>query len=737
MPDFTSVRNHVSRPIVGARMTQANGDRAGDLSRFEQPLSFIPAEDRDTWLRVGMALHAESGGSAAGLDIWSAWSSTCRAKFDEANQSCTWKNFTGNRVTGGTIIRLAHENGYINGDAHTAIKAARPIELPRDKPKPPMPWRCTEDRLIAQGYKFVAGYDYGDAGEKVRFEHSCNKKTFAWRHAVDGRWLNGMRPKTPCQPYGLARLLEHADEVVFVVEGEKDADRLNAEGQVAINVEAGYEHAAVEHLTGRDVFVIPDNDTAGEKRAAAVRAAIEGHAITVRVLRLPGLAEKGDVSDWLNSGNTISALVELTGTAAIEEGNARLAHGFRAPRVGSTPTTADYNVKSIIAATGTGVLYGHSTVGKSFVAVDLCVAVSRGDAWCSQRTKPGVVAYLALEGAQGIEKRFDALMRARELDHLDVMISDGPLDLRDEGSVAKTIASLKALGEERGPVRLLVIDTLACAAPGADMNGPADSSLIVEAKKRIARDAGCFVLTVAHPSKNEAGGIAGNLRFFNDVDTVIKITSDKDNVGTIFIDKVREDRAKYELADFRIVPFELGTDDEGDPITSAIVEWVNEQRTPRDPVADLPPQQRAVLNHLDQLILDGKVQRFRGRDGIPDETDTVALEDLVNRCNDAFDVTTAEDGRSRCSAIGNKIRALQKKSLLHVHAKRVWKISRVDHLQRLQRPATPAPSLHPLQPLASRCNGCNGPLLGAVASVAASEGPGGKGQRDSACESVE
>ena len=106
-------------------------------------------------------------------------------------------------------------------------------------------------------------------------------------------------------------------------------------------------------------------DTAGEKRAAAVRAAIEGHAVSVRVLRLPGLAEKGDVSDWLNSGNTISALVELTGTAAIEEGNARLAHGFRAPRVGSTPTTADYNVKGIIAATGTGVLYGHSTVGKS------------------------------------------------------------------------------------------------------------------------------------------------------------------------------------------------------------------------------------------------------------------------------------------------------------------------------------------------------------------------------------
>ena len=120
----------ISRPFAimsrvrssGALMTPANDDRPGDLSRFEQPLSFIPAEDRDTWLRVGMALHAESGGSAAGLGIWSAWSRTCPAKFDEANQGRTWKNFKGNRVTGGTIIKLAHENGYINGDAHPPSK---------------------------------------------------------------------------------------------------------------------------------------------------------------------------------------------------------------------------------------------------------------------------------------------------------------------------------------------------------------------------------------------------------------------------------------------------------------------------------------------------------------------------------------------------------------------------------------------------------------------------------------
>ena len=55
-----------------------------DISRFEMALRHIPADDRETWLRVGMALHAESDGSDAGLTIWSDWSRTCPEKFSES-----------------------------------------------------------------------------------------------------------------------------------------------------------------------------------------------------------------------------------------------------------------------------------------------------------------------------------------------------------------------------------------------------------------------------------------------------------------------------------------------------------------------------------------------------------------------------------------------------------------------------------------------------------------------------
>jgi Primase C terminal 2 (PriCT-2) len=52
-------------------------DASNSLARFAEPLGYIPALDRDTWLSVGMALHYESAGSDAGFAMWCEWSRTC------------------------------------------------------------------------------------------------------------------------------------------------------------------------------------------------------------------------------------------------------------------------------------------------------------------------------------------------------------------------------------------------------------------------------------------------------------------------------------------------------------------------------------------------------------------------------------------------------------------------------------------------------------------------------------
>jgi hypothetical protein len=89
-----------------------NGSAPCGLESLAGPLKAIPAEDYGVWLRVGMALHHESGGSADGLTLWDRWSSSS-PKWAPGVCAEKWGTFgvrTG--VAGGTIMALAKANGW-------------------------------------------------------------------------------------------------------------------------------------------------------------------------------------------------------------------------------------------------------------------------------------------------------------------------------------------------------------------------------------------------------------------------------------------------------------------------------------------------------------------------------------------------------------------------------------------------------------------------------------------------
>jgi hypothetical protein len=61
------------------------------------------------------------------------------------------------------------------------------------------------------------------------------------------------------------------------------------------------------------VCILLDNDEDGQKHAHQVATSLHGAASDVRVLHLPGLGPKGDVSDWLANGGTRDELLRLAG----------------------------------------------------------------------------------------------------------------------------------------------------------------------------------------------------------------------------------------------------------------------------------------------------------------------------------------------------------------------------------------------------------------------------------------
>ena len=163
----------------------------------------------------------------------------------------------------------------------------------------------------------VATYDYFDeAGVLVFQVLRYEPKTFRQRRPEGSGWswsVKGVR----VLPYRLPALLADPGALVFVVEGEKDADRLAALGLVATCNAGGAGKWKKEHsefLRARRLVVLPDNDEAGEKHAQQVERSLRGIAAEVRTLVLPGLPDKGDVSDWLDAGGTVEELLALAST---------------------------------------------------------------------------------------------------------------------------------------------------------------------------------------------------------------------------------------------------------------------------------------------------------------------------------------------------------------------------------------------------------------------------------------
>ncbi len=171
------------------------------------------------------------------------------------------------------------------------------------------------------GWRKVAEYIYQDeAGiplhKTVRKERGAGdnrEKEFPQSRWEGGGWL----PKvgdTRRVPYRLPKLA--AAGTIYIVEGEKDVATLEVWGLVATCNPGGsgstrlYQEWA-NIFAGKHLVILPDNDRPGRKHAAGIAEALIGAAASIRVVELPGLAEKGDVSDWTGNGGSVGQFLEL------------------------------------------------------------------------------------------------------------------------------------------------------------------------------------------------------------------------------------------------------------------------------------------------------------------------------------------------------------------------------------------------------------------------------------------
>lgn len=166
-------------------------------------------------------------------------------------------------------------------------------------------------------------------------------------------------------------------------------------------------------------------------------------------------------------------------------------------------------VDGMLPEQGTFQLYGDSNTGKSFVVLDLLLAIATGEKWLGYFpvNKTGPVVYVAAEGGFDLKDRVSGWGIAHgdfEPLNFQAVIEQG-LDLRLQHDVDQLMDVLRPME----PVAI-VFDTWALHMPGGDENSAKDAGQVIAVLKRMSAELHALIGTVHHTGKDASNGARGS-----------------------------------------------------------------------------------------------------------------------------------------------------------------------------------------------------------------------------------
>ena len=317
----------------------------------------------------------------------------------------------------------------------------------------------------------------------------------------------------------------------------------------------------------------------------------------------------------------------------------------------SSGAPLEWIVRRLLPRAELAVVFGESGSGKSFLALDICAAITRGIGWRSSRVTRGGVVYVCAEGARGFKARLRAYAHEHkvELAQLPAVIADAP-NLREAKDAAALTASIVAWVKKQGQVDVVVIDTLSATTPGGNENSGEDMGLVLSHCKFIHRHTGALVVLIHHSGKDATRGARGWSGLRAAADAEIEVTRNGD-YRLASITKLKDGTDGESFA-FKLKVIPIGFDADGEEESSCVIEHV-----------DAPPaekgtgKQRATGRHQLTMLDILKTMAPSG---------TVNYDDLVA----GYAAKMPKGGEGRDNRKRDAKRALEElitKRLAHMH----------------------------------------------------------------------
>ncbi len=227
-----------------------------------------------------------------------------------------------------------------------------------------------------------------------------------------------------------------------------------------------------------------------------------------------------------------------------------------------------YLIKGLIPRTGLVVVWGPPKSGKSFKIFDMLMHVALNRRYRGRRVHSGTVVYCAFEGQTGIEARWAAFRKkffANNHEPVPFYLEPVTLDLvKDAPELIRVIRN--TLGDVK-PV-VIVLDTLNRSLRGSESSDE-DMSAYIRAADSLREAFDCAVIIVHHCGIDGTRP-RGHTSLTGAADAQLSVS--RDAAGNIVMTvEYMKDGAMGDTIVSRLESVEVGTDDDGDPITSCVV----------------------------------------------------------------------------------------------------------------------------------------------------------------------
>ena len=264
-------------------------------------------------------------------------------------------------------------------------------------------------------------------------------------------------------------------------------------------------------------------------------------------------------------------------------------------------TAPSYLVKGLIPRSGLVVIWGPPKCGKSFWAFDVAAHIALGWSYRDRKVQQGTVVYLVLEGEHGIGARVEAFRHhhlGEDAESVPLYLLPTRLDLIHE---YQTLIDEIAAQTTNNPPALIVIDTLNRSLSGSESRDE-DMGAYIKAADAV-REAFKATVMVIHHCGIEATRPRGHTSLTGAADAQIAVKRDTAGVICATLEWLKDGPEGAEVFS-KLEPVDVGTDNDGDPITSCIIVEAEGSEHETGKQSKLSPRMRRGLDVLNNCIIE-------------------------------------------------------------------------------------------------------------------------------------